>query len=167
VLHGSQWAFAVETPPFVQDGLQHEAVFVARPHHLARWGNALAPSRRSGRLFFFELLLRDGICLHLPRPGFAGFATFALEFALEFDQIDPADLDTHPATNLMAHPLRDCASHPRIAFWRWPTHGLREFRQLLRGEERLRAMRMGVLPIVHPLGAFGVVALGDLPNPLP
>ena len=27
-------------------------------------------------------------------------------------------------------------------------------------------MGMGVLPIAHPVGAFGVVAFGDLPNPV-
>jgi hypothetical protein len=99
----------------------------------------------------------------MPRPRFAALA-------LHLNQIDPAHLHAHGAAKLVAHPRCNRASQPLIAFWRWPTHGLREFRefrQLLRAEERLRAMGMRVLPIAHAVGAFGVIPFGDLPNPIP
>ena len=51
VLDGRQWTLAVETPHFVQDGFQPDAVFVDRPEFDVR-RREVATSRRSGRSFF-------------------------------------------------------------------------------------------------------------------
>ena len=99
--------------------------------------------------------------------------------ALEFDQIDPAHRGAHRGAHLPtqfpAHPRRHGAPQPGVPFGRRATDCFSQFCQfcqfcqLLSAQQRRSAMRMGVLPIAHAVsacGVFGVVAFGDLANPL-
>ncbi len=108
---------------------------------------------------FFERGLLCGIGQHVARARLA-------PLALQAHQVDPAHLRAHRAAERLAHPVGDQAPGPVVALGRWPAHGRGQCGQLLPREQRRRAVRVGVLPIVHPLGAFGVVALGDLADPV-
>src|SRR5258706_1588748 len=95
----------------------------------------------------------------MPRAGRA-------PLALQAHEIDPADLDADRAAELAAHPLGDQTPRPVVAPRRRLAHSHCQLHQVLAREQRRGAVRMGVLPIAHPLGALSVVAFGDLANPV-
>src|SRR5689334_5321108 len=86
--------------------------------------------------------------------------------ALQPYQVDPAHLCAHRTTERLTHPRGDQAPGPVVALGRGATDGRSQRSQLFGREQRRRTMAVCVAPVVHALRAFGVVALGDLADPI-
>ncbi len=90
----------------------------------------------------------------LPQPG-----AQALE-------VVPAALWRHWTPHPSAHPLRYCAARPALTVRRWLAQRLTQLLELRLGEQRRRTTGGRVLPVNHPCWPLGVVAFGDLADPV-
>ncbi len=86
--------------------------------------------------------------------------------AVQAHEIDPAHLRADRAAELAAHPVRDQAPQPVVALRRRAAHRRGQLGELLGREQRRGTVRVRVVPVAHPVGAFGVVAFGDLADPI-
>lgn len=116
-------------------------------------------SVRLRRRSFFEGCLLFGDGHHIARARQAQPGVQPL-------QIIPAALFGDGPSQPFAHPLRHALARPALALRRGTAERLAQLLLLRAREQGRRAMAGGIAAVDHPRCAFGVVAPGNLPDPI-
>src|SRR5215469_6915873 len=147
-----------QCPDLAQDGLEPNAVFIDGPYldGCMRKGGRDRAQERAQMLLELRLGLHVG--LHMTRPRLQPTSAESAQGA-------PALLTTDVASEALAQPGGHRPSAPPVARGMGAGHSCSQLRQL-GGCQIGPSCTLSVAPVAHAVGAVGVVALGDLANPV-